>query len=567
MKRIKILSIAFIFCLWINMMFPIIANNVYAKNDVTLDFKNAQLFNGTVVWGDVSISLNKKDAGESNTYKKVDILTSNISIDLEESNYYLKIENPKNENIKLMINGNAQTIPGDNYFGLHSNEFSGVLNIEIEKNSAPPAGQETETKENITVDAISKNGSIANVEINNVGFNDGKETTKINATKEVTKKSQDEIKITVEFGKTISSITINDIPMDITGVTDMATYIVNHEKNYKIEIVCGETNKNINMPISWDYTGKTFGKDSLVQYGDIEILAVKLEDGTTLTTKQMQEYVEEDRGFGIQKYPKYEEAYLEKTETTGEVRIKAGLEVTIKLTPKYGYQLTSTSLNGTKIEAVNDKQSTFTFKMPETPLHLSALFTKVDDKVNTKSEKVQSGDIKINNNEIDTGSVVLSVEDIKLNEEQILSFEKAAKGYNISSYLNINLDQVLYKGNENSVWKNELKELNNPATITLKLEEGVNGEELVIVHEKHDGTFEVIPTTYDKSTNVITFATSSFSNYAIASKEESKIIENNSNSPKTGDNIIPYFFAFTVALVGIFTLIAVNVKNKKVKKH
>lgn len=142
-----------------------------------------------------------------------------------------------------------------------------------------------------------------------------------------------------------------------------------------------------------------------------------------LNATQMQEYVEEDRGFGMQKYGKYPDAYLQKTSTTGEVRIKSGLEVTIKLTPEYGYQLTSTSLNGTRIEAVNDKQSTFTFSMPSTPLHLSALFEKVDDKVNAESEKVKNGTITLGGEEIDTGSVVLSVEDVTLTEDKISNFE------------------------------------------------------------------------------------------------------------------------------------------------
>lgn len=563
MKKIKILSIICIICLMVNAIIPIVANKSYAQNNTTLDFKNGEIRNNKIYYNtsNVEVGLYKKSENVSKNYENINITEKDVQIDLNEYEYYLMIENPNNNKIRLMINGVAHTIPANNYFKLSSSEFSGVLNIEIENLGGQQAGQ---TKENVTVNAISTNGNIADVLINNIKFNDGMETSKINSTKEIDKKSQDEIQITVEFGKTISSIKINGVAMDITGVTDIAKYTVNHETLYNIEVVCGGLNKNINMPISWDYTGKKFGQDSLVQHGDVEILSVKLEDGTILTSKQMQEYVEEDRGFGMQKYPKYNDAYLEKTQTTGEVRIKPGLEVTIKLIPNYGYQLTSTSLNGTRIEAVNDKQSTFTFNMPATPLHLSALFTKVEDKVKTQSKKIQSGNIEITDNEIDTGSVILSVRDVELKQDKISNFKEAAKGYNISSYLDINLDQVIYKGTENDVWTNELRELNSPAKITLKLEEGVDGNEIVIVHEKHDGTYEIIPTTYDKEKNTIIFNTSSFSNYAIASKTIS-IEKSNENTlnPKTSDNIMKYCIVFTINLLVILMIPVVSNKIRR----
>ena len=73
----------------------------------------------------------------------------------------------------------------------------------------------------------------------------------------------------------------------------------------------------------------------------------------------------------------------------------------------------------------------------------------------------------------------------------------------------------------------------------MKLAEGVDGNTVVIVHEKHDGTYEVIPTTYDEKTHTISFKTSSFSNYAIASANIA-----NSN---TLDNIIRYCVLFVLS--------------------
>ena len=244
-----------------------------------------------------------------------------------------------------------------------------------------------------------------------------------------------------------------------------------------------------------------------------------------------------------------------------------GSKVILRLKPDYGYQLTSIKINDETLVA-RKEESTFEYIMPNTNVHICGIFEKVDDKVNAESSKVKNGTIELGGKEINSGSVVLSVNDVELNNEQISNFERNANGYNISSYLDINLSQVIYKGTASSFWENELKNLNNPAKITLNLEEGINGDEVVIVHEKHDGTYEIIPTTYNKETNTITFATTSFSNYAIASKtnsleQNSEAIKDDNSNPKTGDNILAYSIIFVISLLGIVTI---SVANRK-KQH
>jgi hypothetical protein len=167
------------------------------------------------------------------------------------------------------------------------------------------------------------------------------------------------------------------------------------------------------------------------------------------------------------------------------------------------------------------------------------------------------------------GTARLDVKDIELNKEQISNFEEAAEGYEISSYLDISLFNTVFKGTEKESWDTQVKDLNNEAEITLKLEDGVDGNGLVIVHEKHDGTYEIIPTTYDPETNTITFKTKSFSNYALATKTEEKVETNTENnitvaSPKTGDNIIIVGALLAVAVVGLVVTIIIK-KNKKQK--
>ena len=79
-----------------------------------------------------------------------------------------------------------------------------------------------------------------------------------------------------------------------------------------------------------------------------------------------------------------------------------------------------------------------------------------------------------------------------------------------------------------------------------QLEILIDGNSVVIVHQKHDGTYEIIPTTYDPVTHTLTFKTSSFSNYAIASTTVA--------TANTLDNIKKYFIIFAVSAAGIVAL-------------
>ena len=368
-----------------------------------------------------------------------------------------------------------------------------------------------------------------------------------------TGKIKNKITIQLAYGDgKIGSVCINGKYMTLAnGTTDRAEFEVEPAKKYEIIVTKSKDNSNVPKTMIWDSdkTNNPSIKDNeLLKNGTIEILDIKDSSGNSVGLDNVKQDLDKNNGWAS---------------------IVPGSKVILRLKPNYGYQLTSITINDKKLEA-GEEQSTFEYIMPDTNVHISGIFEKVDDKVNTKSDKVKNGVIELNEKEIDTGTVVLSVEDINLSKEQISNFEKNANGYHISSYLNINLSQVIYKGNQENIWENELRELNNPAKITLKLEDGIDGNEVVIVHEKHDGTYEIIPTTYNSETNTITFFTTSFSNYAIASKNAT--LENNqkdnSINPKTGDNVIVYIVLFIIAILGIITLVIVNTKKgKKSRKH
>lgn len=358
---------------------------------------------------------------------------------------------------------------------------------------------------------------------------------------------KNKITIQLAYGDgNIGSVSINGKYMQLpSGTTDRVEFEVEPNTKYEINVVKSQDTSNIPRTIIWDSdkTNNSSLKDSeLLRNGTIEILDIKDPNGNSIGLNNVNQNLEKNNGWA---------------------NILPGSKVILRLKPDYGYQLTSITINDEKLTP-GKEQSTFEYIMPNTNVHISGIFEKVDDKVNTDSKKVKNGTIEIGNNEIDSGSVILSVNDVTLSKEQISNFEEKANGYKISTYLDINLTQVLYKGTPENVWKNELKELNNQAKITLKLEDGVDGNEVVIVHEKHDGTYEIIPTTYDKENNTITFVTTSFSNYAIASKNVT-LVNNEKNkdiiNPKTGDNIKVSGILISISILGIIILTVIRKKK------
>ena len=208
----------------------------------------------------------------------------------------------------------------------------------------------------------------------------------------------------------------------------------------------------------------------------------------------------------------------------GYVRIPQGSLVTYEFTPKYGYQLCGIRTNEGDILKAGAETNSYSFTMPAGNVHFEALFEATSDAVvgDSKAIGVDASSVKLGAGEIDAGSVQLSVTDKTVTGEDKVKFETASGGeFTIQNYLNIDLNQVFYKGKKDSsdVWKKNLSTLKKNATISIKLNEALPAGTVVeILHKKHDGNVEVIQASYDASTQMLTFETDEFSDYAIAVK-------------------------------------------------
>lgn len=247
----------------------------------------------------------------------------------------------------------------------------------------------------------------------------------------------------------------------------------------------------------WRYNSSE-NPDDLIENGKMELVKVE-HRGTTYTKEDL---TNEASGF-----------HWSDNETGGEAVLPAGAIVTVKIIPNAGYQLISFGVNNCGF-GTGAEQSVFTFKVEQGNFHLGAHISDVEDKVVANSKAVAGGEITIGDGEIDTGSVQLTVED-NTDEGLRSEFENVEldSGFAVQSVLDINLQQVLYKGREDAFWATTKSSLNQAAQISFDLADAF--QNVVILHKKGDGSIEkIIPTSYENGR--ITFNTNSFSPFALA---------------------------------------------------
>lgn len=534
----------------------------YDKNEATLHFNNHSSFrDGGAIYlidGDYyKIELCKKELDENTniTYTKVDLPESNDKkIDLNADSYYLRVipctESGESESgsgnlwkVKLYIDETRFDLGGNSYAPLQSARYNGTIQVRLEKADQPPVPPSF--PDEIAIRA-SYNGFGMEVFFNNKRL--GQEASQITATGKgyATGSIRNLIQIKLAFGDgNIESITVNgdEIPIP-EGTKDELSFTVEPSSFYNI-VVKRQDSSGVPRTIIWESDksdNSGLKDDELLKHGTVEILEVRDADGNSIGLENIKQDTAKNEGLAV---------------------IIPGSKVVFRLTPDYGYQMTSGTLGGEALTA-RDETSTFEYTMPDANVHISGIFEKVDNKVVTTVPNIKSGEIQIGDAEIASGSVVLSVKDAELTDAQKAKFADAAEGYQISTYFSMDLAQVFYKGNADEIWSNGLDTLKSDATVKLQLTKGLNGKNIAIVHEKKDGTYEVIPATYDADTQTITFRTASFSNYAIASKTDAaaKAEKPTSGQVKTGDHDLPGWYA-GIVLFALLTIGSTCVIKKK----
>ena len=258
--------------------------------------------------------------------------------------------------------------------------------------------------------------------------------------------------------------------------------------------------------ITWAYDRQTYGEDAYLEHGKAQVVAVE----------------------GV--YDLYSIPFANNPgdEKGGHIAVEAGKQVTVRLTPDYGYQLKGVSLNGGVTLAPQDEVSTFTFTMPDTNVHFKGIFTQTQDEIKTSGTKVSSASVENGANAAPSGNLRLTVEDSDANTTNALAQVENAVS---AEAVNLTLDQIVSKG-DGTNWENPVTQFDQPVKMKLQVADydTVAGYEVV---REHNGNLTKLTTSMSED-GTLTFETNQFSTYFIV-KTAKKADNGNAKTEKSSN--------------------------------
>lgn len=258
--------------------------------------------------------------------------------------------------------------------------------------------------------------------------------------------------------------------------------------------------------ITWAYDRQTYGEDAYLEHGKAQVVAVE----------------------GV--YDLYSIPFANNPgdEKGGHIAVEAGKQVTVRLTPDYGYQLKGVSLNGGVTLAPQAEVSTFTFTMLDTNVHFKGIFTQTQDEINTSGTKVSSATVENGANAAPSGNLRLTVADS--NEDTTNALAQVANAVSAEA-VNLTLDQIVSKGNGNS-WETPVTQFSQPVKMKLKVADYDTAAGYEVVRE-HNGNLTKLTTSVSED-GTLTFETNQFSTYFIV-KTAKKADNGNAKTEKSSN--------------------------------
>ena len=258
--------------------------------------------------------------------------------------------------------------------------------------------------------------------------------------------------------------------------------------------------------ITWAYDRQTYGEDAYLEHGKAQVVAVE----------------------GV--YDLYSIPFANNPgdEKGGHIAVEAGKQVTVRLTPDYGYQLKGVSLNGGVTLAPQDEVSTFTFTMPDTNVHFKGIFTQTQDEIKTSGTKVSSASVENGANAAPSGNLRLTVEDSDANTTNALAQVENAVS---AEAVNLTLDQIVSKG-DGTNWENPVTQFDQPVKMKLQVADFDTAAGYEVVRE-HNGNLTKLTTSVSEN-GTLTFETNQFSTYFIV-KTAKKADNGNAKTEKSSN--------------------------------
>ena len=258
--------------------------------------------------------------------------------------------------------------------------------------------------------------------------------------------------------------------------------------------------------ITWAYDRQTYGEDAYLEHGKAQVVAVE----------------------GVDDLYNIPFASNPGDEKGGHIAVEAGKQVTVRLTPDYGYQLTGVTLNGGVTLAPQAEVSTFTFTMPDTNVHFKGIFKQTQDEINTSGTKVFSASVENGANAAPSGNLRLTVEDSDANTTNALAQVENAVS---AEAVNLTLDQIVSKG-DGTNWENTVTQFDQPVKMKLQVADYDTAAGYEVVRE-HNGNLTKLTTSVSEN-GTLTFETNQFSTYFIV-KTAKKADNGNAKTEKSSN--------------------------------
>lgn len=283
------------------------------------------------------------------------------------------------------------------------------------------------------------------------------------------------------------------------GISEDTAITVNGTQHIQIDRKC--------LTVTWAYDD-TYGEDGRIEHGTAEIIKINGQDVSQMTFSNFANNPGDEKG--------------------GHLEVKRDDDVTIKLIPDYGYQLSGASINGVTL-APQTEISTFTFKMPDTNVHFKGIFTQTQDEIKTSGTKVSSASVENGANAAPSGNLRLTVADS--NEDTTNALAQVANAVSAEA-VNLTLDQIVSRGDGNS-WETPVTQFGQPVKMKLQVADYDTAAGYEVVRE-HGGTLTKLPTSVSED-GTLTFETNQFSTYFIV--KTAKKADNGNAKTENSSNI------------------------------
>ena len=299
------------------------------------------------------------------------------------------------------------------------------------------------------------------------------------------------------------------------------------EESYEFPVVFSYTRS-----VSWSYRPEDADNDNYVDHCKLYLLDAE---------GNMRPYVDEAQ------------SKTEVTKDFANYQLTIGQTYYFKIVPDYGYQIVGLNINGQTIIPDDDRTGVFKFVMSDSNFHLKGVVEKAGNIGEFNAQGI--GEVKIDGNEIKDvdedvfdfndkmgGAIRLSTNDnteFDLNDDELdinpvtvgdnvvdveVDDDKVTIGddeYSIGKSIDINVDQVVSKGNDD-YWDDPITETDED-DVTVSFTYPGNAEATYKVAREHDGVVDILDATY--ANGILSFDTDRFSTFTILTTEETPNVE------------------------------------------